>query len=550
MVRRFVLWFTVATVALLMYRSSRPVRTAAAALLPPVSATPVTIDESSATAQLFVNPSAPGASDANPGSSTLPLLTIAQAAAMSAKNNQSGVGTHVFIAPGEYRESVTLPPASHSTIAPIIFEAASGGPVIISGSDVWTGWQLSSDSLTYVKSWPYQWGLAPYPNGWQGQVVLMPIVQRREMIFVNGEPLRQVLTPAELDFGTFLVQEDQGLVSIRPRQGVALPLATVEVAVRPVLFSASRQQNLVLRGITFQHGNVALPNGSVQITNSKNILIDRCEFVNNNWIGLQVAEDSNLTVLGSAANANGGEGMDGYQLTNVYLDRDETSRNNWRGAAGGLLGWAPAGAKFTGTHVGLFRNHTALFNLARGLWLDYNNTSITIESAALESNQNDGLFLEANEGPVLVNSSSFINNLNSSGLAGANTMDVTIENSVLCGNGLAQVTITGDYARSVTDWATNTTTSISIERWTLLGNRIVATAKDKVLLKSPLWQPFLSSYEGDSNVWQSPRAAAFNIGSSLVSFGGWQTLIASDQNSAFSSYAGLRASGAQCGGPF
>jgi len=550
MIRRFVPLFIVAAVALLMYRSSRPVRTAAAALLPPVSATPVTIDESSASAELYVNPSLPGASDANPGSSTLPLLTIARAAAMSAKNNQRGVGTHIIIAPGEYRESVTLPPAG-GTIAPIIFEAASGGPVIISGSDIWTGWQLASDSITYVAPWPYQWGLAAYPNGWQGQVVLMPIVQRREMIFVNGEPLRQVLTSADLDFGTFVVQEDQGLVSIRPSKGVALPLATVEVAVRPVLFSASGQQNLVLRGITFQHGNAALPDGNMQITNSKNVLIDGCDFVNNNWIGLQVAEDSNLTVLGSTANANGGEGMDGYQLTNVYLNRDETSRNNWRGAAGGLLGWAPAGAKFSGTHIGVFQNHKALFNLARGLWFDYNNTSITIQSATLESNQNDGLFLEANEGPVLVDSSSSINNLNGSGLAGANTMDVTIKNSILCGNGLAQVTITGDYARSVTDWATNTTTSISSERWTLLGNRFVATAKDKVLLKSPSWHPFLSSYEGDSNVWQSSSDSAFNIGSSLVSFGGWQTLIASDQNSAFSSYTtDLRNNGAQCREPF
>jgi hypothetical protein len=548
MAHRFAVLLLAAALGLLLYR---PLRPAAAALLPPHSATPVTLDESSATAELFVDPRMPGAADSNPGSRDLPLLTIARAAAMAVENNQIGVGTRIIITPGVYRESITMPASSNSTPAPIIFEAApGGGPVVISGSDLWTNWQPTGDLMTYVAPWPYRWGLAPYPKGWQGQVVLMPIVRRREMVFINGRPLRQVLTPSDLDFGTFLVQESLGLIYIRPDRGVSPPPATVEVAARPVLFSAAGQENLVLRAITFQQGNTALPNGSVQITNSKNILIDQCYFANNNWIGLQVAQDANLTILASAANANGGEGMDGYQLTNVYMDRNETSGNNWRGAAGGLLGWAPAGAKFTGIHVGLFRRHKASANLARGLWLDYNNTSITIEAATLERNQSDGLFLEANEGPVLIQSSSFVKNLHSSGLAGANTTDVTVENSAFCGNGLAQVTITGDYARSVTDWSTNTTAFISSERWTLVGNRIATPARHEALLKSPAWQPFLSSYEGDSNTWRSADAGAFNVGGALLSFKGWQTVVSSDQNSTFSSYlAGRGDHGDPCGEP-
>jgi len=218
---RFAISFLTGLLVLIQPRAFQIRHFAAAATLPQTQATPVTIPATSIV--LSVNQSSPVASDSNPGTSALPFLTIHGAAAQAVKNRDQGSGTLISIAPGVYREAIQIgPPASNTTSAPIVFASAGQGPVVVSGADVWTNWQ-PVDPVTYSAPWPYQWGLAPYPTGWQGQVVLPDIVRRREMIFVDGIPLQQVLTQSALNYGTFFVDETAGIVYIRPTPGLFLP---------------------------------------------------------------------------------------------------------------------------------------------------------------------------------------------------------------------------------------------------------------------------------------------------------------------------------------
>ena len=150
---------------------------------------------------VYVNPAHPQASDQNPGSQALPFKTIGRAAAAAVANNANQVGTKVLIGAGTYRESIYLLKTGRETDAPIVFEAA--GEVIVSGSDVWTGWQSVSGNNVWAHAWPYAWGLAPAPSGWEPYVTLADIVRRREMVFVNGTALDQALSYSELQAGGF-----------------------------------------------------------------------------------------------------------------------------------------------------------------------------------------------------------------------------------------------------------------------------------------------------------------------------------------------------------
>src|SRR5260370_34752083 len=119
------------------------------------------------------------ASDANPGTDRLPLKTIGRAAKIALTNNARGVATTVVIHPGMSRESVEM---RAETPAPITFQAAENGTVVLSGSDAWADWHPSRPGV-YRHAWPFRWGATPIPAQWP---TIQELARRREMIFVDG----------------------------------------------------------------------------------------------------------------------------------------------------------------------------------------------------------------------------------------------------------------------------------------------------------------------------------------------------------------------------
>src|SRR5579863_3784987 len=115
------------------------------------------VNESLETVFLYVDGTL--GSDSNPGTQALPFKTIGKAASVALANNHKGLGTHVSIAPGPYRESLALSGTTGSTSLPITLEASTLGQVRVSGADVWTGWQpYSANPAIFTHVWPYTWG--------------------------------------------------------------------------------------------------------------------------------------------------------------------------------------------------------------------------------------------------------------------------------------------------------------------------------------------------------------------------------------------------------
>ena len=505
---------------------------AVAAVASPTLALPV-IPEEQITSVFYVDGQNDSSANTNAGTESLPFPTIGAAVKAATEANRRGIGVKISIAPGVYREQISLPETGFETDAPLVIEAQKAGAAIVSGFDVWTGWTLAGSNL-YKHEWPYRWGLAPYPSGWEHNVVLQPVVRRREMVSIDSEPLPQVSSLAELKESGFFVAEGVGAIYAYTRRPI--DTAMVEVATRSRLLTAQAKRNLVLRGLKFTGGNTPVQDAAVQISDSSNVLVEACEFSINNWIGAGFTGITNLTVRQTIANHNGGVGIDTYKLKNFLFENNATSYNNWRGAQGGFLGWATGGAKFAAVHGAVVRGHRSVGNQARGLWLDYDNSGVYIERSLWCSNGNDGVFIEANQGPITISSSTSCENRNGSGIAGANSTDVTLMDSVIYGNSRAQLTITGDYERTVMNWETTRSATLRPERWRLKGNTILSMDPAQLLLITPDWRPFISSLSSEANIWYKPGdAKAFQIGDSLLDFGQWRNTTGVDATSSFSS---------------
>jgi len=495
---------------------------------------------------IYVNNGDPNSSDKNPGTADLPLNTISAAANLAVLNRSVGFSSKIVISPGVYREQIHLRPSAHKRDALIIFEAKEIGKTVISGSDLWTGWEPKGEH-NYVLPWTFAWGLAPYPRGWEGHVKMEPIVRRREMVFINGTPLDQALSLSNLRANSFYVSEPTGELYVHPPRGINPNDARVEVAIRSGLFFANTINNVVLRGLVFQHDTSPVQDSAVLFSNSQGILLEQCEFLWNSWTGLGLNNVRNVTVRSNVANRNGGSGWTAWRVHNMLSDGNETSFNNWRGERGGFLGWAVAGLKHLQIHEAVYTNHIAQGNRTRGVWFDFDNTDISLEGLRICGNLGDGIDIEASQGPITIKHSRIDNN-NGNGIFSTNSHGVKIEDSFIQGNKISPIKLSGEAWREVQDWQTKRAMTLRTDQWALK-KIVIKGSSNGLLLDIVGWPHFLNSLVSDENTWISQSSlGSFKVGSSFLSFPEWQELTKQETHSTFrkSDPTSVTASGTPC----
>jgi hypothetical protein len=488
-------------------------------------------------ARLYVD--AVRGSDSNPGTDDHPLASLGEAVRLAVTNNRRGVGTRVIARGGIYREALSVPGGAYATDAAITLEAAPGEKVTISGADVMAGWQEdSSDPTVYSHSWTLNTESCATPEHWPA---LKDIVRRREMIIVNGTPLKQVLSLKDLAAGSFYIDSERALAFLRPPDGARMPEAVVEAAVRPSLFEVRGRTNLALRGITFVNANSCVPYSAVNLINSKNLLVEGSSFLWNNWAGLRIADSSRVTVRKVYAAHNGGVGIYGYRLKDVLYEDVETAHNNWRGAAGDFVGWDPSGAKLLRVHNAVLRRFKTTDNLARGLWLDTDNANIRIEDSVVARNLGDGMFLEASQGPLTVNGSYFCFNgdgrITHAGLLASSSARVTLTGNTFFDNAGSQIIVGGDQEREFRDWESGEDLKLSSQHWIINGNTIVGANSQQLgfagNLSSGKWNEFVTTLNSDNNRWFNAANKSFfqPPGRVATDLGGWRAATGQDARS-------------------
>lgn len=465
---------------------------------------------------LVVDRSNKAATDSNPGTAEQPLRTVSRAAALAAASNLRGIGTRIQIRPGVYRESVMLGPWRGQTPAPISFEGPTTGTAVLSGSDVWTGWtRVAGKKLLYRHAWPHRWGLSPLPTGW-AQAKLPDVVRRREMVFANGRLLRQVLTTkalAKTTGGAFVIDEASGRVTIRLHPGQRIGKTTIEVAIRQEVLRIGGRTNVRVSNLTFQHAASLLQQPAVRVERASNVEISNSKFVRNNWTGLTLNDDRDITVRQSTFDRNGSMGFSALRVRTLRLEDTSNSYNTWRGNWGGWYGWEN-GMKLISVHGAVLQGHTATGNHSYGLWLDTDNSDITVRDGRICGNRLAGVFLEASQGPITLDRTTICRN-GSRGILVGNASGVTLTDNEIIDNGLAQIVLSGvQSGRAVTDWESRESLNVLSTGWTVEGNRVQA-ANGQLLVdntwSAATWANARPSYRWDRNTWSGVDDRSFRL---------------------------------------
>ena len=472
----------------------------------------------------------------------------------------------MIVNPGTYHESISLPSEFGSASSrTLIIEAAQSGTAIIDGADRWPDWKSNGDG-TFSHPWQYTWGYAVQPFLKTGGPAVGCLGLRREMVFINGTQLTQVLQGPLTQAGTFFVTDGQTdsnsedncpaltagerAIVIYPPVGVNISTVDVEVAVRNNLFTTgeSGAQNLELKGLVFQHdNNGANISGFAAIRivgdNSKklgaNILLDSVTVRNNNWQGLVLHANLDITVRNSTFAANGENGMEVYRPLNFLFTGNTVTYNNWRGLQGGLTGWDADGMKVVRAHFTEVDKSSFSNNFTGGLWFDTDSENLCVTGDTFNENLTNGLYFEAIQGPALVYQSVFFRN-HGQGLQTANSSRITVRQSTAYDNGANALFIGGSATpRDVANWQNpGVNYKLLAQDWvldgvnfasgpdTVAGSNLIGTSLDSIA-------PFTSTLLSNYNNWYVPNNSAFfNVpGHGKISLSDWQNLTGQDAKS-------------------
>ena len=434
---------------------------------------------------LYVSPSG---NDGNNGSSGSPYATIQKAVDVAG----SSTNTKIVLGNGTYRAYTYVSPGSNT----LIIEAQNAGQAIISGADPIPSPTSTGTngvvSVPWTNNWGINatlgWGTATPPSG-----ISPPINYnlRRENVWVNNVRLTQrVDEPAgggsvaqsALNAGEFTVDEGADKIYIKPPSGVTISGSNTEVSTRGYdqnytpwvqtwskpLLEIREHSNVVLRGLVVQRaatyikfGPTVLLQGSEEVSTAtelpSRVLVDNCNFSDNNGVGMEINNYREVTVQNSKFNNNGmrGAGMiqSGVERRSIngninysapiaernYLWKDcQFNDNAWR-AAGSKWGDQNDTAGFKQA-IQASKNTTFLRcqfnrNRANGFWADYSGENIVLDSCLLEYNKGSdsggyGILHEVTRGPLVVQNCVIRYN-NNVGFISAGSPNVTLQNNFI-----------------------------------------------------------------------------------------------------------------------
>ncbi len=479
-------------------------------------------------------------SDNNPGTQALPLKTLQAGAASAVRNNVKGIGTKVIVNPGVYREFVNVAADYRGTAAPITIQAAQLGTAVVAGSDVFTNWyQGTNNSAIYTHAWTYGFGNCVIPTSYPAN--MQPIVRRREMVFVNGIPLTQVMAFSQMLAGTFYVDETSQQIQVWPRPGTDMNAALVEIAVRPNVFSITRQGNMVVRGLVFEHAASCIDTSGTNINGANNVLIDSIQADWNNQGGFHISGSTNVTVQNSVASHNGANGFGGYRSKQVLFQYNEADYNNWRGAQAAFYDFYMGGMKFFNMHGATVNQFFAYNNQAQGLWFDTDNRQIVTQGDYLSGNWVTNLQVELNEGPIAVTNNTLC--FGQVGVNLINSANVTFAGNTFYNNGGSTAHMMPEFylegkagGRNFTDWETGIYYNVISSNITLSSNVFENGSMYQEVFATYLvgsdWAAFGSTLKSNNNHWYDPFTVnGFQMNGSKFGLSGWQGVTGQDASS-------------------
>jgi hypothetical protein len=327
----------------------------------------------------------PKASDDGAGTEAQPWLSLSKAAVTV------GAGDIVIIHDGIYREAAVIK-TSGTAESPIIFEAAPGAHVVLTGADRLTNWQKASEAQSiYRVPWSHRF------IGWTKNMThpdddYHRLIGRCEQVAVDGYLLRQVLEADQLAPGAFFVNFSNQIMEVWDSGNRNLNNAYVEASTRTEIMRVEGDF-VQLHGLHFrfaanmaQHGAVVLAgahdtledctvedmNSSGATFTGEHLIIRRCVFRNNGQLGF------------------GANGAQDLLFTECVVENNNTK--------GFSRGWEAGGDKLVLCRNAVLERSQFLRNRGGGIWFDIGNEHCAVRQCLIADNEDSGIFDEISFG--------------------------------------------------------------------------------------------------------------------------------------------------------
>lgn len=388
-------------------------RFSAGATIPAALAAPVPADA------LYV---AAGAAPGGDGTIGRPLATV-KAALDRVRDSAT-----IVLRGGEYHESVFIGASKRVEV-----RAAPGEQVVFDGSSPLTEWQ--QDGEHWSTSWTAEFDSSPsYTRGegdgqeenWKFLDPAYPMAAHPEQVWVDGERLRQVKDPADVDDSSFAIDTEARRLVI----GVDPASREVRASTLQLAFTV-RSASSILNGITVRRYAPSIPDmGAIVLEGDGVTLVDVAVeqsatigvFVTGTGTTLQRVTIRDAGLIGATANF-----ADHLTLDNVLLVGNNSERFNQAPVSGGF--------KISRSQHLTIRDSVVRDNAGHGIWVDQSVLDTVIVSTDVLDNAGHGVFAEISQG-VLVADTVIAGNKRM-GVKINDTGGVTIWRSTIVGNGLA-----------------------------------------------------------------------------------------------------------------
>lgn len=404
--------------------------------------------------------------DANPGTKSSPFRTVQRAA------DATQPGDIVTVHAGVYRERVSPPRGGTSDKQRIVYQAARGEKVVITGSEPVKGWEnISNDTWKVTIPSSFFGKFNPYADKIHGDWCSNPRGYHTGAVYFNGDWLTEaehfedVLKPAAKTPLWFGEVTNDATTLWAQFKGVNPNEQPVEINVRQTVFTPEKTgiNYLTVRG--FELRAAAAPWAPPTAAQIGIVSAYWCKgwIIENNRICYSPCCGVALGKYGDEWD-NHAESAEGYvgtltrALTNGWnqatvgshiVRNNEISHCEQAGVVGSLgcsfsrvtgndihdihirqlySGWEQAGIKFHGAiDVVITGNHIYRCGGKAGIWLDWMAQGAQVTGNLLHDNTSQDMFLEMQHGPILVANNLFLSkrrafDLNSQGVAFAHNL--------------------------------------------------------------------------------------------------------------------------------
>ncbi|MEM6551361.1 MAG: right-handed parallel beta-helix repeat-containing protein [Planctomycetota bacterium] len=368
------------------------------------------------------------------GSAERPFLCIANAVTAAMP------GDEIVVRAGIYRESIEFTTSGKAS-QPITLRAERPGTVTVSGCDIMEGWAPSDVADNAWELADYQ---SPLPPPSANAFDYGELASIREMVFIDGQPLKPVLHTGDLKGGTFWLDREAGRLVILPQpmdeeiaRG-ALDASTgsitggmsaqfdrssddgrwpvlmapfdptrhrIEVTTRADLLRAGYRDpgpaidHIHLHGIVF-HGAGVQPQRAGVTLSGDHHRIDGCNFEHSASGGLDL-RGSHALVRDCVFQFNGQNGLVGGSGEDCLVENCRLAYNNWKHST--FVCFECGGCKIVFATRWTFRNCTAVGNDGPGIWFDIDNHDCVIDRCRVEGNAGAGIMYEISFGGQITN---------------------------------------------------------------------------------------------------------------------------------------------------